>query len=139
MNTDFAQLADIVVRLMRTHPDAPQISSISLADSHPDGWSVHAQISRYKDPVAEVTALADWADLLGTCVRLIDRDRFVEVAAVTRVDGRRVRVWGHLVPRLGLELAAAVGASLTRGPVEVVPALIIDALGRGGLSASVAA
>ena len=139
MNTDFAELAEITARLLNTYPDAPRVSRISLDRAVPDGWTVQAQITRYQDPAATVAALAEWADLLGTRVRLTDQDTHVEVTAVTRVDGRRVRMWGHLVPRWGLELAAAVGTSLVDGPVDVAPALITDALARGVFAAALVA
>lgn len=116
-------IAGLVLREGAKH-NAPPPVRVSL---YPDGsgWEVELQLQGYGLDMREKTSdVAVWAEALGACVSITEHAEFVNVAAVTRVNGRIVRVWQHLTHHEATGLAALLDCEFGHDPIEVTPAVL---------------
>ena len=127
----------MAARVVRDHPDAPRVASVSV-----DYRGVRMQIGSVPDSLRPI---AQWAQALRTTVEITQHSNFYGATATKSVDvagvgETRVVVWTHLeldeILMLARDLGVLVDAS--SGSVEISPRRLLTVLDTGRAEGQVA-
>ncbi|NKE59698.1 hypothetical protein FXN61_23960 [Lentzea sp. PSKA42] len=128
--SNLPELLKLAARVVRDHPDAPRVASVSV-----DYRGVRVQIGSVHDSLRPI---AKWAQALRTTVEITPHSNFYGATATKSVDVAGVGetcvvVWTHLelaeILMLARDLGVVVGA--TSGSVEITPQRLLTVLDAG--------
>lgn len=129
MGSDYVATLRAALTLVQENPSAPRVYSISLADNPSIRTPIEAQ-------AGDCDGVFEWAQRLGSLVRITDHGTYLDVAAVCTVDDVAVTVWSHakgtearaLLRTCGSDLAVAGSAHLNPATRELVHPFVLEAL-----------